>query len=692
MPHGRLIYVAMCAVVALLGGACGPQQEPSGGAPSGLPATLSPQSSPAPAVTVAGPLPGVDGSELKSTGWQLVGVPLPDDYTSSAWFNGPNAMVADGAGHVWIRSGWQVIRLDAASGESRSWDAGDDAVFASPALTLAPASGSGVWLVTGGRIRLFDGARFVIDVQVPEDVLDVSDATGRIVGTVKDVVQRGSELWVSLDFTGTTTDGSGQFGGQVVRWSVGQWSQMSELEDGIGGDLVVDREGRVWAGGQLSPEGHRQGVRRWDGVRWALPGEGQSSAPPGGSSPAVGAVRADRGGAVWFKDEIDGMGLYRFDGNQWQSWSGLGDYWAVSGDGDAWVIVGDTSGVTSGVTRIPPAGATQAFGPEHGLPEGIVDIEVASGGEVLVMGMKGVLRLSGGRFTQVWQDLAPGFAGALVALSKEEVWPLGIGDSEQFRYDGEAWHGTGLTPSWNCPAVLATDGAVWVPAEEGLVRQADDRRVVVATRIDGCEDMRAGRQGSMWLPGDKAVTNYAPDGTRTSIPWPGLTDHECLKAAGADGSVWVSAETEPGESVCDDRRNLARWDGRRWTPIDAPPTEYLGPMVVTDDGAAWMATGYAVDFFGRYADGRWTMFDAGWFGALTAVPGGRVCGMVGTDPSGVQTGPSFSDAIICYDANGEFARFDLQGMGVSAFSVAPDGTIWVLGSQIARIAERLPMN
>ena len=53
---------------------------------------------------------------------------------------------------------------------------------------------------------------------------------------------------------------------------------------------------------------------------------------------------------------------------------------------------------------------------------------------------------------------------------------------------------------------------------------------------------------------------------------------------------------------------------------------------------------------------------------------------------------SFSDAIICYDANGEFARFDLQGMGVSAFSVAPDGTIWVLGSQIARIAERLPMN
>ena len=146
----------------------------------------------------------------------------------SASSNGTSAMVADGANHVWVRSGWEVTRIDAQTGESKSWDVGDDAVFASPGLILAPALGSGVWLLDGGRIRLFDGDRFAVDLQVPEDVLDVTDAAGRVVdegqilqgadgviqGTVEDVVERGAELWLSIQAIRISDSGS-----EGVRWS-----------------------------------------------------------------------------------------------------------------------------------------------------------------------------------------------------------------------------------------------------------------------------------------------------------------------------------------------------------------------------------------------------------------------------------------------------------------------------------------
>jgi hypothetical protein len=51
---------------------------------------------------------------------------------------------------------------------------------------------------------------------------------------------------------------------------------------------------------------------------------------------------------------------------------------------------------------------------------------------------------------------------------------------------------------------------------------------------------------------------------------------------------------------------------------------------------------------------------------------------------------SYGDAIVCFDPTGESARIDLRGMGVSTFSVAPDGTIWVLGGQVAVLPDQLP--
>ena len=41
-------------------------------------------------------------------------------------------MVADSAGHVWVRSAWSVTRIDVPNGKAMTWDAADDAAFASP--------------------------------------------------------------------------------------------------------------------------------------------------------------------------------------------------------------------------------------------------------------------------------------------------------------------------------------------------------------------------------------------------------------------------------------------------------------------------------------------------------------------------------------------------------------------------------
>lgn len=105
-------------------------------------------------------------------------------------------------------------------------------------------------------------------------------------------------------------------------------------------------------------------------------------------------------------------------------------------------------------------------------------------------------------------------------------------------------------------------------------------------------------------------------------------------------------------------------------------------MVVTDDGAAW-ATSWSPGFpLGRYHDGLWTTVKSDRLMFLAAAPGGRVCGMEQADPNS-----SFGDALVCFDATGEVARIDVAGRGVTTFSVAPDGAVWVLGDQVARLAE-----
>ena len=103
---------------------------------------------------------------------------------------GVESMAVDGTGAVWVRSPWQLTRVDPATGSAQTWDVADDAVFAN-LLSVEPSAGAGVWLLEADRARLFDGSRFVRDLPVPAEY---RGGEGR---RINGLVEVGSEVWVS---------------------------------------------------------------------------------------------------------------------------------------------------------------------------------------------------------------------------------------------------------------------------------------------------------------------------------------------------------------------------------------------------------------------------------------------------------------------------------------------------------------
>ena len=78
----------------------------------------------------------------------------------------------------------------------------------------------------------------------------------------------------------------------------------------------------------------------------------------------------------------------------------------------------------------------------------------------------------------------------------------------------------------------------------------------------------------------------------------------------------------------------------------------------------------------RYADGRWTI-DRGAARGLAQTPAGEVC--------------SIRDAgVVCYDAGRSGGRCSGEHVPrgrCDALGIAPDGSAWVLGEQVARLPE-----
>jgi hypothetical protein len=613
------------------------------------------------------------------TGITLVGAPSADAMTA-----GP--IVTDGSGTVWVGGPAQVTRLDPATGRTTTWDASDDAAFA--ALQMAPASGTGVWLIGQQDVHLFNGERFLADLTLPSDILESSPGDASAVAIV-DLVEARSVLWLSLFESVPADGGEGGAAGRVLRWSDGQWTQVAAIEDGADGAIAVDTQGGVWAGGMVNPPvGVEPGIRRFDGTTWTTPGADDPDFPRG-----TGQVVADPTGGVWFL-EFTGAGthLSRFDGTTWHLVSDdvqklVGEMWAgeplvVSGTGDAWMAG------SSAVVRFGPDGTTESYAAEQGLtPEyGAVPAITMAGADVLVHQRQGVLKLAGDRFTPVWSDDAwsPVRTTGLTAVSADEVWTQAQRSGEAtpppgapegflqkptgwIRYRNGAWQEIGAPTTGMCGAALATDGAVWANTSDGLMRVVGDDVQVVWPGVPDC-GVLAGAGGSVWALVDGEVVRVGPDGSRTSIGRPDGFEDMGMWAAGDDGSLWVGGWV-------DGASGFARWDGQAWTQVDIANPDALSSLAVSDDGAAWAAfTGDGPDDpasrLGRWAGGSWTYFPE-YLYAVVDVPGARACG---------ETAGS-EHVVVCFDPTGEVSRHEM-GELEGGWDLAPDGTVWAVGGQV----------
>jgi hypothetical protein len=587
-------------------------------------------------------------------------------------------MVVDGAGAVWLRSPWQLTRVDPGTGAARSWDVADDQAFAT-LRSIEPSQGGGVWLLESDRVRLFDGQRFVRDLTVPAEY---RGGDGR---RINSLVEVGSQVWVS------SVAG-------VARSSGGPWAMVGD--DTISGAamLTVDAAGDVWCIGQdlLSDGELDQTVMRFDGNRWA--------ALDGPESPThVEELLADPTGGVVVRS---GGEVRRFDGLLWRrmpalpSASDLGEPASLSmsmmPEGALWVVG------SNGLARAGESGQWESIARVDG--PGLVGMGI-TGSDVLVADPAGLLRLDGDQLDRVWIAPDRGIGtrlDGLLVVSSDEVWATGERGTLQFvdgrwreRLKGRGWLGQSQL-GWGRESglALAADGTVWAIAGSALARfVGDEQEVIPRSRIDGW--LMTGPDSSVWAveaiwpgwsrwyagedPDGVSVTRVLADGTQSAVTLPGPPWSLTSVAAGADGSIWVTICEGKVADYCT-VPSLMRWDGQ-WSVVPHPGADVTGATVATD-GSLWalLTSGvYDVPFVARYDQGTWTLFrEATNLAQLTPNPAGGVCGVEPTQ-----------SALVCIDASGQVSRESLPVPG--RVHIGQDGSLWMEDSGVvARLPGTVP--
>ncbi len=597
---------------------------------------------------------GTAASELVPTEVELVNT------------TGVDSMVVDGAGAVWVHGTWQLAHVDPETGSAQTWDASDDAAFATT-VAIRPSTGAGVWLIDDDRLRLFDGLRFVRDLPVPAEFRGGEDAA------VSDLAEVGTEVWV----------GSAAGVARCTQW--GAWSMVGRGSIRMARELTVDSEGRVWSVGRVPSEGDSGHVLvRFDRGLWrTLEGTG---APRFAEE-----VVADPTGGVLTRL---GLAVRRFDGASWRSIPllppaqfpliGAAHTMSAGLDGSIWVLGRD------GPYRYEdPGGWHRTVRRDHPALVGLG----MWGSDVLVADGTGLLRLDDDRMAGVWTSRGPGLGlpvAEVLVVSADEIWATGDDVIWKF-HDGRWWRkrsGLGWRPATGAQRAAgarlarATDGAVWAITDGGLARFDGDEQVLVPSPVAtgwllpgpggavwAVEAILSG--WSTWYAADHwqagSVSLVRVDRTQPSVRLPGPAWSLSSLAAGPDGTIWVTICQRDGFDYCT-LPALMRWDGR-WSHVPYPGSG-VSAVSASPDGGFWalitdVDTAGAPPTVTRYMAGTWTAFpELPDLQSVAADPRGGLCGI---DP----TGPS----VVCLDPSGRVRSQPVPVTGV--LRIGTDGSLWV---------------
>ncbi len=573
-----------------------------------------------------------------------------------------NAILEDGAGHLWFGCGVQKSRGGGVSSyDGVSWKTftttdglADNSVYA----IVEDRSGQ-LWFGTGGE-RGADGER-----------QDLGRGASRFDGvswrtfTTADGLAGNSVYAIIEDSSGNlwfgTYDGASRYDGEG--WST--FTTAEGLADNRVDAICQDRSGNLWFG-------TRSGISRYDGAGWST-----FTTADGLADNWVEAICQDRSGNIWAGTR---GGISRYDGTSWRTFA-LGPPWenrvkTIFEDrrGHLWF------GTWSNGVRCYDGERWRSFTTADGLATNSVLAITEDNSGNLWFGSSdwggGVDRYdrSNWRTYTTADGLASNGVNAILEDRLGNLW-FGTGEGVS-RYDGVNWRtltaSDGLAGNAVYSIAVGDSTSLWFGTREGASRY-DGGGWSTFTTGDGLAgseviSIAVDRRGRLWFGTFNGVSRYDGDDWRTFTTADGLASN-CVYSILEDrsGNLWFG--TVDG---------LSRYDGDDWTTFttaDGLASNIVHAILEDKRGGLWVATG------GELGAGGVSAYDGQHWRTFTTADGlaGNIAGSLAEDSAGNIWVGIWDGGASRYDGVSWLTFTTADGLAFDAVSAIVEdrcGTMW----------------